>query len=135
MNKTIISVALLALLVCLSTSTWADPQQTKETRMKILDADGAVAALQSGVTALDVRSRDEWEDGHLRGATHVPVEAVADTVAEYLADKSAPVLIYCRSGGRATHAAEVMLSQGYTDVRVLRPGGFEDLQAAQLPVE
>ena len=135
MNKTIISFALLALLACLSTSAWADPQQTKETRMKILDADGAVAALQSGVAALDVRSHEEWADGHLRGATHVPVDDVADSVAEHLADKSAPVLIYCRSGGRATHAAEVMLSQGYTDVRVLRPGGFQVLRAAQLPVE
>jgi phage shock protein E len=102
---------------------------------QVLSVDEAVSVAQSGVLLLDVRSAQEWAQGHLAHALHLPVGEVADHASMLPADKDQPILVYCGSGARASKASETLLALGYRKVSVLRPGGFSELQAAGLAAE
>jgi len=66
----------------------------------------------STLIVLDVRRPDEFAAGHVPGARNVPHDQVADRLDELPTDKD--LVIYCRSGGRATYAAQVLAANGYT---------------------
>lgn len=65
------------------------------------------------VQLLDVRSREEYEEGHIAGATLVDVNdsAFVDNAMAVL-DAQRPVAVYCRSGRRSARAASLLSSQG-----------------------
>ena len=67
------------------------------------------------VTLLDVRSPAEFKAGHIEGAKHIEYTKLAQSLAE-LPDKSAPIVVYCRSGRRAATAIEVLHKSGYTNI-------------------
>lgn len=85
---------------------------------------------------LDVREYDEFAAGHLPGAINVPrgvLEFKIGMIPE-AADKSAPVLLYCRTSGRAALSAVQLRRIGYTDV-ISMAGGFDQWINEQRPVE
>lgn len=83
---------------------------------------------------LDVRSQDEFASGHLRGALNIPHDMISEEIATVAPDKSAQVILYCRSGRRADTALKTLKSIGYENV--LNLGGLEDAQKRLgLPVE
>ena len=98
------------------------------------DAVEAKALMEGGARLVDVRSLEEWDDGHVKGAVLLPHVQVADNARALLPDKDMPIVTYCRSGGRAELAARVLRSLGYTKVQAMT-GGFEDLKAAGVPTE
>lgn len=65
---------------------------------------------------VDVRTPDEYSDGHIRGSINIPLQRISEAEAE-LPDKSAPIFIYCRSGARSGRAAAVLGGMGYKNVR------------------
>ena len=68
-----------------------------------------------GSVLLDVRTEDEYALEHAAGAKLMPLDDIDDMdVAEILPDKSAPVLIYCRTGRRSALAAAKLFDLGYT---------------------
>lgn len=69
------------------------------------------------VVILDVRTREEYEDGHIVGAICIPNEEIDDTAEDYLEDKEQMILVYCHSGNRSKQAAEKLIDLGYTDVK------------------
>lgn len=71
---------------------------------------------QGGVTIVDVRRIDEFEQGHIPGAILVPNETILTEATEKLPDQNAVLLIYCRSGRRSAEAAEKLVSLGYRHV-------------------
>lgn len=77
---------------------------------------------------LDVRSNDEWKDGHLSSATHIPLDDIKKKFNKAYPNKKTKVLIYCRSGARAGNAAQILESQGYTNVYSVSGGGYSDLK-------
>lgn len=77
--------------------------------------------VEQGATLLDVRTAQEWADGHLQGAMHIPVGELSGKLSEVPKDK--PVVTYCARGTRATKAAEVLKKQGY---KVMVLGGMSD---------
>ncbi len=86
---------------------------------------------------VDVRSEEEWNDGHVRGAVFLPVTALCEgcdaaTLTNLLPADSI-IYTHCRVGLRAKVAALVLQKHGYT-VRALRPG-FDDLVEAGFPAE
>ena len=85
---------------------------------------------------VDVREADEWKEGHVKGATFLPLselkEANADAVAKKL-PKDKIIYTHCRAGRRSVAAAELLQKLGY-DVRPLKPG-FEDIIQAGFPKE
>lgn len=64
---------------------------------------------------LDVREPDEVEVSCLAGIRHIPMGEVPDRLDEL--DKSQPIVVICRSGGRSGRIAEFLSGQGFTDVR------------------
>jgi len=75
------------------------------------------------VVVLDVREPDEYEQGALPGAIHLPRGNLEFSVEGRIPDKSTPVVVYCASGVRSVFAAKTMGDIGYTDV-VEMVGGF-----------
>lgn len=74
---------------------------------------------------IDVRSEFEYGVAHLDGAINLPVRNFKkDAVAAIAPDKDKPVVVYCKSGSRASAAAVLLLSFGYTDVT--NAGGIDD---------
>ena len=61
---------------------------------------------------LDVRSPEEFKEGHVPGAVNIPYDQIASRLGEVPKDKD--VVLYCRSGRRAGIAAEVLGNNGYT---------------------
>jgi molybdopterin/thiamine biosynthesis adenylyltransferase/rhodanese-related sulfurtransferase len=75
------------------------------------------------VVLLDVREPDEYEQGALPGAVHLPRGNLEFQVEGRLPDKSAPVVVYCAAGVRSVFAAKTLSDLGYHDV-VSLAGGF-----------
>jgi molybdopterin/thiamine biosynthesis adenylyltransferase/rhodanese-related sulfurtransferase len=75
------------------------------------------------VLLLDVREPDEYEQGALPGAVHLPRGFLEFQVEGKLPDKEAPIVVYCAGGARSALAAKTMQDLGYRDV-VSMIGGF-----------
>jgi rhodanese-related sulfurtransferase len=73
---------------------------------------------------VDVRTFEEYCEGHIPGAINIPNEDIVDTEPELLADKEQMILIYCRSGNRSKQAAEKLANMGYTNL--IEFGGIID---------
>lgn len=122
--------ALLTLLTALGFATGA----RADDGYKDLDTTQFAAFIaEPGVQLLDVRHPEEYEAGHLEGATNI------DVLADGFVDKASaaleagrPVAVYCRSGRRSAEAAEELAICGYNVVNLT--GGILAWEAAQLPV-
>lgn len=68
------------------------------------------------IIILDVRSLEEFSAGHIKGALLIPDNEITDKAGEMLADKTATILVYCRSGRRSAIAAEALVKLGYTKI-------------------
>ncbi len=73
---------------------------------------------------VDVRTPEEYAEGHIPGAINIPNENIGDTRPEELPELDTPIVIYCRSGRRSEEAANKLLAMGYTFVFDL--GGIQD---------
>ena len=65
---------------------------------------------------IDVRTRGEWDAGHLDGAILIPYRRVPERIADVAPDKSTPIFLYCYSGARAASALDRLRKMGYTCV-------------------
>ena len=65
---------------------------------------------------MDVRTEEEYVEGHIQNAILLPDFEISQRAASVLPNRSAPILIYCRSGRRSEAAARLLISMGYTDV-------------------
>jgi len=77
----------------------------------------------SGAQLLDVREQDEFEQGAIPGAIHIPRGLLETSVEARLPNKNAPVVAFCAGGVRSAFAAETLARLGYTEV-VSMDGGF-----------
>jgi molybdopterin/thiamine biosynthesis adenylyltransferase/rhodanese-related sulfurtransferase len=96
------------------------------TKSQIHEVDTAEAAEirgQPGAVVLDVREPEEYEQGAIPGAVHIPRGTLEGSVESRLTDKSAPVVIHCASGVRSAFAAKTLTDMGYENV-VSMVGGF-----------
>ena len=82
------------------------------------DAESVHRALEAGegVTILDVREPDEWEEAHIPGAKHLPRGLLEYRAADQLPAKDARIVVHCASGGRSALAAKSLKEMGYTNV-------------------
>jgi molybdopterin/thiamine biosynthesis adenylyltransferase/rhodanese-related sulfurtransferase len=84
---------------------------------------GEVEPRLAEVAVLDVREADEYEQGALPGAVHVPRGFLEFQVEGRIPDKSRPVVVYCAGGNRSIFAAKTLQDLGYRDVTSMI-GGF-----------
>jgi rhodanese-related sulfurtransferase len=78
--------------------------------------DEARALIEDGAQLVDVRVAHEWDAGHIAGATHLPLEELAERSNELDADR--PVVLYCRGGTRSSMAAEALDGAGFNAVKL-----------------
>lgn len=71
---------------------------------------------QGGATVVDVRTAEEYAEGHIPGAVLVPVDTIGDEPPLALSDKDAVLLVHCRTGVRSKRAANQLVKLGYTQV-------------------
>src|SRR6478736_468103 len=65
---------------------------------------------------VDVRERDEYEQGYISGAVHIPRGNLESRIENTVSDRNAPVILYCAAGNRSAFAAKTLHELGYTDV-------------------
>jgi hydroxyacylglutathione hydrolase len=87
---------------------------------------------EGSVTALDVRTRAEWEAGHIPGVANIPLGELPDRYAEI--PQGRPIVVHCQGGSRSAIAASLLQAQGRTEVLNLL-GGFGEWDRAGQPVE
>ena len=104
----------------------------QNTPTQTISALEARAKMQDGAALLDVREYPEWLESHIPGATLIPLGNVkADPQRAALAPE---VLTLCRSGKRATDAAQTLTAAGVAKAFVVQ-GGIEEWKAAGLPTQ
>jgi molybdopterin/thiamine biosynthesis adenylyltransferase/rhodanese-related sulfurtransferase len=83
---------------------------------------------------VDVREQDEWDEGHIPGAIHIPRGHLESRIERAAPDPTRPVLLYCSAGNRSAFAAKTLAELGYEDV-VSLSGGFTDWKRNGFPVQ
>ena len=90
---------------------------TAEEAKKLMDS-------EEGCIILDVRTREEYDQGHIPGAILIPNTEIEAKAADLLPDKDQLILVYGRSGRRSKLAAQSLADLGYTNIREF--GGILD---------
>ena len=82
---------------------------------------------------LDVRDGNEYKEGHIPQARHIPLGALRDRLGELTKAKDKPIVVYCRNGATSQAACAQIKKSGIADVYSLS-GGLSAWQEANLPV-
>ena len=69
-----------------------------------------------GSVLLDVRTPEEYRDGHIDGSINLPLDRIS-SVENTVKDKSTPLYVYCLSGGRSGQAVSYLKQIGYTNAK------------------
>ncbi len=80
--------------------------------------------VKSGAQIIDVRTRGEFQSGHIRGSVNIPLQDLNNRMSKIKKDK--PVITCCASGMRSASAKRVLKSNGFTEVH--NGGGWTSLQ-------
>lgn len=75
---------------------------------------------ENGVTVLDVRTEEEFNEGHIPGATLIPLSELAERLDEL--DKDTHYLIICRSGNRSAQASDILIKNGFKHIYNVEKG-------------
>lgn len=93
-----------------------------------MDIEDITKQIESGeAVLLDVREQDEWDEGHIKGAQHIPLGKLSSETTRGFSQEL-PVYVYCRSGGRATRAEAVLRTLGFSKAKNI--GGIIQWQEA-----
>jgi sulfur-carrier protein adenylyltransferase/sulfurtransferase len=116
-------------------ATYRELLQQVRSEISEVDATQARELIDSGGPfVLDVREQNEWDEGHIPGAVHVPRGNLESRVERAAPDHSRPMLVYCSAGNRSAFAAKTLAELGYEDV-VSLSGGFTDWKRNGFPVQ
>ena len=113
----------LLAVMCLA-AAFAVPVAAQATAAKPAEKTAAQPAKAKGIW-IDVRTPEEFKEGHLKDAVNIPVDQIGARIGSVSPDKSAPVNLYCRSGRRSEAALQELKKMGYTNVT--NHGGYQDL--------
>ncbi|MBQ9837873.1 MAG: rhodanese-like domain-containing protein [Oscillospiraceae bacterium] len=117
---------ILLLAVMMLTACGQDKENDQEAIYVNITAEEAKEIMdnEEGYIILDVRTQEEYDEGHIPGAIVISYEEIAEKADEVLTDKEQLILVYCRSGRRSKIAAEALVELGYTNIKEF--GGIID---------
>lgn len=108
-QRRVVLLVLTLVLALAGCSSGADAQKiSAEEAKSMMD--------QGGVIILDVRTQEEFDQGHIRDAILLPDDQILEKAESLLSDKEATILVYCRSGNRSAQARKALIDLGYTKV-------------------
>lgn len=106
--KKILLVAIIGLCLCACSKSSEEIETGKigcEQKNTVIEEDGAVL--------IDVRTKEEYNEGHLDNAINIPYDVIVSNIKE---DKDTPIVVYCKSGARSAKAAKSLEDAGFTKV-------------------
>ncbi len=110
MKKLVIFLILLVLLTGCS-------ENKKASYVSISTAEAIqLMETETDYIILDVRTVDEYNSGHIKGAINYPNEDIKDEMLDILPDKDQLIFVYCRSGNRSKAASRKLANIGYTNI-------------------
>ena len=117
---------LILLAVLLLAACGQDKENDQEAVYVNITAEEAKQIMDSeeGYIILDVRTQEEYDQGHIPGAIVISHDEIEEKAEEVLTDKKQLILVYCRSGRRSKLAAEALAELGYTNIKEF--GGIID---------
>jgi sulfur-carrier protein adenylyltransferase/sulfurtransferase len=83
---------------------------------------------------VDVREEDEWNEGQIPGAIHIPRGSLESRVEAAVPDRGRPIVLYCAGGSRSAFAAKSLAELGYENV-VSLAGGYTDWKRNGFPTQ
>jgi len=117
--------AILLLSISLVACNGKDNSRENTTYEQITPAEAkALMDSEQDYIILDVRTPEEFAEGHIKGAILIPDYEVGDKAGSLLTDKNQLILVYCRSGRRSKNAANELATLGYTNIKEF--GGIND---------
>jgi phage shock protein E len=115
------AVAVLVVVVlALAVRPAAKPSAGAPTGVKDVGNAEFKAAIAAGYQLLDVRTAQEYAQGHIPGAVNVPIDVLPQTLSSI--DKGKPVAVYCATGARSLNAQQFLAAQGFRTVVNLAQG-------------
>jgi len=90
--------------------------------------------IENGALIIDVRTKDEYKDGHIEGSLNIPLDEISKAMSWL--QKDVPTIVVCASGNRSAHAVMVLKANGYE--KVYNGGswnGLSDVKAGGCPVK
>ena len=87
-----------------------------------------LAKINSGALIVDVRTPEEFSQGHFPDAINIPHEQIVEGLRSRQVETSEPVILYCRSGNRSGKALRALQADGYVSAR--NAGSLDNLLAA-----
>ena len=97
----------------------------KKAEYKKITSDEAKKMMETQkVIVVDVRTTEEYNEGHIPNAVSIPLETIENEAEAKLKNKDDLILVYCRSGRRSREAALKLIEKGYTNV--IDFGGIQD---------
>lgn len=91
---------------------------------KEIDEENLEEFIKTGVTIIDVRSKQEYDEGHIDRAILIPEYEIKERIEEIVKNKEEKILVYCSSGTRSKIAQEELIKKGYKNVYNLKDGVF-----------
>ena len=80
-----------------------------------IDAGVEVYKMTKNGVLIDVRTKEEYAEGHIPDSINLPLSHL-DQILREVPDKNTPLFVYCQSGSRSARAAKSMKKAGYSDV-------------------
>jgi len=115
--KKLLIIILIIILIIAGCEAMEKNQSDIEAEYKKISAEEAKAIIESeDVIILDVRTQEEYKEGHIENSVLLPVNDIADKAEEILPNNNTKILVYCRSGNRSATAAKQLIILGYTNV-------------------
>lgn len=124
----VILIMILSVFIISGCATVGKEDNTKSTensRVIKMTAKEAKEEMGKGdVIILDVRTKEEYDSGHIENSILIPVNDIEKEVENIFKDKEQKILVYCRSGNRSSQASKLLVKMGYTNVYDF--GGIKD---------
>lgn len=110
-----ILLILMLLTTCLTTACASNSSASYQ---KISQTEAyEIMQKQSGYIILDVRTPDEYKEGHIKNAKLLPLQNIPQDIDKVLKDKEQLILVYCRSGNRSKQAATKLAEAGFKNIK------------------
>lgn len=117
-------IALLGCMILAACGQTREKEQEAEYMRITAQEAKTIMDSETGYVILDVRTQEEYDQGHIPGAVLIPNTEIETRAAQELPDKDQLILVYCRSGNRSKQAADRLVKLGYTQIREF--GGILD---------
>lgn len=70
--------------------------------------------LNKGATIIDVRTKAEYQNGHIKGSVNIPLDKLESNISKI--NKNKPIITCCASGMRSAAAKNILKTHGFTEV-------------------